>query len=144
MVINATITEKSEIALIQLRRAIQLFNNGDFICSITLAGAAEEILGKLALNRRGYNALDGDLNFFDDLSQMLKKKKPTKENVFSVLNRVRNELKHHNSDLNKHIEADFEFEAQCLIDRAIRNYWIAYDKPPKDRIINNYVHWAWT
>ena len=35
---------KSEIALIQLRKAIQLYNREEYVCSLTLAGAANELL----------------------------------------------------------------------------------------------------
>jgi hypothetical protein len=134
---------KSEIALVQLRKAIQLFNKKEYICSITLAGAAEEILGMLARKRYGYNSLDGDKNFFDGLAEMLHKNKLSNDDINKVINRIKNELKHHNSDLDHIVEGDFEFEAQNFIDKAIRNYWIAFGTPPNDRIINNYVEWAW-
>jgi hypothetical protein len=39
---------KIDIALIQLRTAVQLYNKGNYISSITLAGASEEILGQIA------------------------------------------------------------------------------------------------
>ncbi len=39
---------KKSIALHQLNRAIELFlDEKDYICSITLSGAAEEILGRM-------------------------------------------------------------------------------------------------
>jgi hypothetical protein len=37
---------------------VQLFNQGDFVCATTLAGAAEEVLGRIARKRAGTNALD--------------------------------------------------------------------------------------
>jgi hypothetical protein len=55
--------EKRDLALRQLRRAVQLFNQSDFVCAATLAGAAEEILGRIAQKRTGTNALDGDAHF---------------------------------------------------------------------------------
>ncbi len=33
---------KRQLAIIQMRRAILLLGDGDFICALTLAGAAEE------------------------------------------------------------------------------------------------------
>ena len=127
-----------------LRRAIQLFNTGDFISSVTLAGAANEIFGQFAIKRQGYNTLDNDKWFWDGIAEMFKKNKPSKYKIKQVNNRIKNSLKHHDIAVDPIIEADFEFEAQCQIDSAIRNYWIAFDKPPKDRIINNYVNWQWT
>ena len=138
------ILEKTNIALIQLRRAIQLFNKNDFVCAITLAGAADDIFGKLAKYRKGYNDLDGDKKFFDDIAEMTEQHKLSYDKVKKVINRVKNEVKHHESAENTYIETNFEFEAQHFIDSAIRNYWIAYDQPPNDRIINRYVEWAWT
>jgi hypothetical protein len=38
---------KIDIALIQLRTAVQLYNKGNYISSLTLAGASEEILGQI-------------------------------------------------------------------------------------------------
>lgn len=136
--------EKSKLALIQLRRAIQLFNVGDYICALTLAGAANEILGELAKNRQGYNTMDIDKWFWDGISDMFNKNRPSKDKIKQVNNRVKNSLKHHDSDQDTKVEADFEFESQCHIDSAIRNYWIAFDLPPKDRIVNKYVNWQWT
>ena len=127
----------------QLRRAIQLFNQGDYISSLTLAGAANEILGELAKNRHGYNTLDNDKWFWDGIADMFNKGRPSKDKIKQVNNRVINSLKHHDSDLDTIVEADFEIESQCHIDSAIRNYWIAFDQPPMDRIVNKYVNWHW-
>ena len=44
--------EKRDMALVQIRRAIQLYRKADFICAATLAGAAEEVLGRIAKNGR--------------------------------------------------------------------------------------------
>jgi len=136
--------EKSKLALAQLRRAIQLFNIGDYICALTLAGAANEILGQLAKIRKGYNTLDIDKAFWDGIADMFNKNRPSKDKINQVNNRIKNSTKHHDSAINTIIEANFLFESQCHIDSAIRNFWIAFDQPPKDRIINNYVNWQWT
>ena len=61
----------------------------------------------------------------------------------TVHNRIRNELKHNDRGDNEWVRADFEFEARDLIDRAIRNHWLAYDAPPHDRVIDNYVQLNW-
>jgi hypothetical protein len=135
--------KKSQIAIIQLRKAIQLFNSDDFISSLTLAGAANEIFGQLALRRQGYNTLDGDKWFWDGISEMYGKDKPSKEKIKQVNNRIKNSLKHHDKTEDDFVMADFEFEAQCQIDWAIRNYWIAFNKPLRDRIVDRYVRMNW-
>ena len=138
------ILRKSQIAIIQLRRAIQLFNSKDYISAITLAGAANEILGKIAVERQGYNTLDGDKRFWDGIAQVLGKDKPSKDKIKKINNRTKNVLKHHDGPADNLFDADFEFEAQLQIDSSIRNYWIAFDSPVKDRIIDRYVKWYWS
>jgi hypothetical protein len=136
--------EKRDLAMRQLRRAVQLFNQGDFICAATLAGAAEEILGRIAQKRTGTVALDGHAHFWSQLAGIVGKAPPDRKRVIEVHNRLRNQLKHNDGGDNEWVTADFEFEAQDLIDRAIRNYWLAYDTLPVDRVINHYVNFHWT
>jgi hypothetical protein len=136
--------EKKDIAIAQLRKAIQLFNTKEYICAVTLAGAAEEILGKIAKKRCGTTVLEEESCFWDQLAEIVNRPKPNRKKVIALLNRTRNELKHNNSGENIFFEANLEFEAQCLIDRAIRNYWLAYDTPFRDRIIDNYVRYHWS
>jgi hypothetical protein len=136
--------ERRDLALRQLRRAVQLFNQGDFVCAATLAGAAEEILGRIARKRTGSNALDGNAHFWSQLAGIFGKPPPERKRVVQSYNRIRNQLKHNESGDNEWVTADFQFEAQDLIDRAIRNYWLAYETAPADRIINNYVEFHWT
>jgi len=135
--------EKKDIALVQLRTSVQLFNKSDFICSATLAGAAEEILGKIAKKRSGTNALEGDEYYFKQLAEMHGKPPPNRKQVIEKFNRFKNQLKHNDSGENEYISADYEFEAQDLIDRAIRNYLLAYGEFPKDRVVRNYVNFHW-
>jgi hypothetical protein len=121
--------EKRDIALRQLRRAVQLFNQRDFVCATTLAGAAEEVFGRIAQKRTGTTALDGHAH---------------RKKVAEAHNRLRNQLKHNDSGDNEWVTADFELEAQDLIGRAIGNYCLAYGIPPGDRIINYYVNFYWS
>jgi hypothetical protein len=135
--------EKRDIALRQLRRAVQLFNKGDFVCATTLAGAAEEVLGHIARKRTGTNALSDLVHFWSQVTDIFGKTPPDRKKVMEAHNRLRNQLKHNNSGDNEWLNADFKFEAQDLIDRAIRNYWLAYETPPTDRIISHYVNRHW-
>jgi hypothetical protein len=135
--------EKRDLALRQLRRAVQLFNKGDFVCATTLAGAAEEVLGRIARKRVGTNSLDDRAHFWSQVADMFGKTPPNRKRVMEAHNRLRNQLKHNDTGDDDWVTADFEFEAQDLIDRAIRNYWLAYDTPPDDRIINLYVNCHW-
>lgn len=136
--------EKEKIALIQLRQAIRLFNQGDYISSLTLAGAANEILSNFADHNQGYNTIDGDKMFLDAIAEINKKNKPSKGQVIKATNRIKNQVKHHSLGNDIFVKADFEFEAISFIDSAIRNYWIAFDKIPMDRIIKKHVDIHWT
>ena len=52
---------KFEVAKIQLVKAIELFCSQEPLPAITLAGAAEEILGKLVKKGGGTNALEEEI-----------------------------------------------------------------------------------
>lgn len=110
--------QKVEIGVKQLQTAIDMYiDKKDYISAITLAGAAEEVLGKLA-ERKGHKTAK------KDLSDALLKKVPSvseKELSDKHLNRVRNSLKHVNSDDEDIIEIEPEEEAFTMICRAISN-----------------------
>lgn len=79
------------------------------------------------------------------MAELTGKSKPSKGKIKQVNNRVKNSNKHNNSvGYDIIITEDFKFETQLHIDSAIRNYWVAFDMPPKDRIINSYVSREWS
>lgn len=108
---------KKEIVIVaqeQLDAAIDHFFNGDLVCAITLAGAAEELLGGLCKRSCIQSALDqaAKLNVFpSDVTARERK---------DALNSVKNALKHADRDGQKHIEI-VEEEAYIMIGRAIYN-----------------------
>ena len=112
---------KIEIAEQQLLHAIELFCSGDqIVCAITLAGAAEEILGKLVGRIGKTNSLEVEVK---DQCEMFESffGRPANPKVFRDLeNNARNELKHLCST--DSIELDLEQEAVNLIERAIINF----------------------
>lgn len=87
---------------------------------VTLAGAAEEVLGKMA----NANGLEPSLK--RTVRELLETYKAVwgheaKEGDFADLrNRVRNELKHFCSG--KDVEADYEHEAGSMLTRALENF----------------------
>ena len=111
---------KFEVAERQLVKAIELFCARDPIPAITLAGAAEEILGKLVKDGGGINALEEEVKDRCDLFQTVFGH-PGDPIIFAdLMNNPRNELKHRMSG--KALEFDFEEEAVNLIQRAIDNF----------------------
>ena len=115
---------KLEIAQIQLNRSIELFfNEKDYISAITLAGAAEEILGKLLKveDKEIKNSLEEIIditinNCEERLNEEIKKK-----DIVSLANYYRDHCKHFKDGKDTFFSVDFE--AAHLIDRASRNYF---------------------
>ena len=110
-----------EIAEIQLNRALKLFlNEKDYISALTLAGAAEEILGKMIEK-------NGETNSFKEAIQQSNKLiekfggEPVPENKAGPLfNYYRNRLKHYMDNEPIGFSADY-FSAEIII-RAAKNY----------------------
>ena len=120
---------KLEASRLQLERAITLFvEQKDYVSVITLAGAAEEILGHLLLQK------GGELNIVQAWADAFRFAEPNesgevapRRDVIDELNRVRNWLKHFQdgSDL----EFDPNLSAQMLLLRAITNYMMVANGP---------------
>lgn len=102
---NTTLT-KLEVAVHQLDVALRLFLEGDYLSSLTLAGAAEEILGKLCERAGKPNAVEQIIAFhWNDINPALTDTE-RRRILLGVLNRGRNAVKHAN-DPN---ETDFVVE----------------------------------
>jgi len=127
--------EKKEIAFKQIKAAAKHYNSGDYICCITLSGAAEEILGKIVKKRRGFNQLDNDVTYAQNIYQYFSKQIPTKKEIIQNINKTKNELKHNDAGENLWIEADFENEASSLFVKAVKNYFDSFGELPKNRTI---------
>jgi len=132
---------KIQIATIQLRTAVQLYNKQNYISAVTLAGAAEEILGQVAKTKSGTNALLADKVWIDQLADYLNKPRPTFGKVASTRNKIKNELKHNDSGQDAELDHDFQLEAETFILGAIRNYELIAGHMPKDRIVKAFWDW---
>lgn len=128
--------EKRDIALRQLKAAARHYNSGDYICSITLSGAAEEILGRIALKRKKSNQLKDELAYLRSVYEYFSGQVPEDKFLIGKINKIKNELKHNDSGENEWIDADFEDEAATLFVRGVKNYFDCYNQLPKDVVIN--------
>jgi hypothetical protein len=133
---------KINIALIQLRTAVQLYNKNNFIAAITLAGAAEEILGQIASQKIGSNAALEDKTWTDQIADYFDKPRLSFGKVIKSRNKIKNKLKHNDSGENEAINHDFRFESETFILGAIRNYELLTGEMPKDRIIKSFWNWV--
>jgi hypothetical protein len=116
--------DKLAIARLQLETALQLFRDGkDLFSVITLAGAAEEILGNL-LKEQGqgnaYEALEGAAAAM--YRHMFGEEVGAKQ-FAKRANRARNALKHHDPGHPRTVTLDLLEEATDMLDRAVANYW---------------------
>ena len=113
---------KLEIAEIQLNRAINLFLSGeDYVSAITLAGASEEILGKM-LNQHGLsNSLEELVDASQKVGQTLYGNSGSRKEYVSLANYYRDRLKHITDGDDLHFSVDYE--AADLIERSISNYF---------------------
>ncbi|KGC96404.1 hypothetical protein DP62_5739 [Burkholderia pseudomallei] len=102
-----------DLALEQLDVALMLFlERGDFPAVITLAGAAEEVLGK-EVNRRGWQvALHRRVNRYAEQDRKA---------AITEQNRVRNALKHFADHEQSEFTADLEEAARWALERACEN-----------------------
>jgi len=111
---------KFEVAEKQLAKAIELFRAHEPLPAITLAGAAEEILGKLVKDGGGVNALEEEVKDRCDLYQTVFGHSADPKVFAELMNNPRNELKHRMSG--NPLELNLEEEAVNLIQRAIDNF----------------------
>lgn len=106
----------------QLEEAISLFlDKKSYASAISLAGAAEEVIGR-ALNRRGEQAvLDWKFNEMATFNNVLHKKVLERKNFIEEENRVRNALKHFDDIDSPEITTDLEDAACWMLVRACEN-----------------------
>jgi hypothetical protein len=124
---------KRRIALVQLEQSLNLLEAGDPISALTLAGAAEEILGKAAIRKGHEPRVEYNADWVGSFFDYMKKPRPSKRQLVSALNTVRNHLKHQDNGCNIKVEADFEFEAQEMILRCMFNHFNAYGCYPSNK-----------
>lgn len=87
---------KLEVAVWQLDAAIRLFLEGDHLSSLTLAGAAEEILGRLSERAALPVAAEQIIAYHMDDTDPALTEKERRKVLLEVMNRARNEAKHAN------------------------------------------------
>ena len=123
--------DKKCIALAQLETALRLFRDGDDLFSvITLAGAAEEILGELVEKRGRDNSLES-LKKAPGAIHKLATGESLDEKGLTIFakraNRARNAVKHPKAGGEPTITLDVREEAVDILTRAVDNYWLLED-----------------
>ena len=117
--------DKKCIALSQLETAICLYFKGeDYFSTITLAGAAEEIFGKLVANKGLDNSLESLKEAAIKVHNIIYNTEVPPKEIAFVANRARNAMKHLNATEGPTFTFDPKENAIDMIERAISNYWI--------------------
>ena len=111
-----------DLATEQLEVALSLFlDKASYAGAITLAGAAEEILG-MALKRSGKaSMLDWKLEQTNVTYPFLHGKPINRREFIAQENKTRNALKHFNSGDDESITLDLEYSAWWMLVRACEN-----------------------
>src|SRR5471032_1187853 len=115
---------KHEIAQVQLVEAINFFLAEKYIPCITLAGAAEEIFGRLLNNNGKSSIVEISAEHIEDVDKKtglnLMGGRPKKE-IFKLWNTARNSLKHHGKFEPETFEMHPFNDAYMMIRRALFN-----------------------
>jgi hypothetical protein len=113
-----------EIALLQLNEAIALFVNRKFLPAVTLAAAAEEILGKLVGQHGGTAAVKEAASSIALLRVQLgvgAMQGKSEKSMIDEWNSARNSLKHLTTEHDEPITLNACDEAYWMIRRALAN-----------------------
>ncbi len=120
---NTTIS-KWEIAQRQLHQAINLFLAGDYVCAITLAGAAEGIFAGLLNQQDRPSVVEKSFETIQRIREQtnlpaMGDKKNTE--IYSLWNIARNKLKHHGKNESEVFSVNLFDEAYWMLRRSIAN-----------------------
>jgi SpoVK/Ycf46/Vps4 family AAA+-type ATPase len=110
-----------EIAKQQLLASIRLWHEADYLSALTLAGAAEEIMGKRLRALGKEPSFDQWKNLIVSLGKSEAETEPKiDEMIGKLLNKTRNLLKHYAGD--EAVEIDIREDSTEMVERAIANY----------------------
>lgn len=115
---------RDDLALKQLETALRIFFEGDdFASVITLAGAADEIFGKLLAASGRENSLEVLKKAVAEIHQKMYGEPIRLSEIADRANRAKNSLKHWDKEQPQIVKMDIAQEAKDMLFRAIDNYW---------------------
>jgi len=121
---NEVVFSNTDIARIQLEEAIKQFISENFLCSLTLAGAAEEIFAGLLRVQNRDPAIEASYSAIEKMRENLKTdvmENKNKREVIREWNNAKNRLKHHDENKGDNITFNPCDEAYGMIKRALVN-----------------------
>lgn len=115
---------KLAVATQQLDTALRLYFGGrEYFSAITLAGAAEEILGVYLKLYKQPNAFESDLESSLRVYRWLHGEEGSRDSMHNTINRVKISAKHMRGKNDTGLICDPREEAQDILDRAVTNYY---------------------
>lgn len=116
--------DKKTIAVTQLETALRLYNEGsDYYSVITLAGAADEILGRMLAAKGKKPFVRALAEGAAEMHRLLFGSDVGVKDFVDRSNRAENTLKHHGPGSPQGTAFDAREEAIDMLDRAVTNYW---------------------
>ncbi|MCY0852518.1 hypothetical protein [Cupriavidus sp. D39] len=111
-----------DLAIEQLATAIRLFLDHDaFAAVITLAGAAEEVLGCEVVRRGQQRVLDSNFDQYEQVHRLLHRSPLKKKDYIREANSTRDALKHFGDPSESQVTVDLEETACWMLVRACEN-----------------------
>jgi len=115
---------KLEVATQQLDTALRLyFQRKEYFSAITLAGAAEEIMGVYLEIHGRPNAFESELDSSLRVYRWLYKAEGSRDSMHKTINRVKNSSKHMKGKSDVTLACNARAEAKDVLDRAVSNYY---------------------
>ena len=134
--------QRIDLAIEQLDVALELFlSRRSFVSALTLAGAAEEILGRALVHRGEAPWLEHEHGMVAEIEEILRGQPYKLKDFVNEKNRVRNAAKHMRDASEPAIVSDMEDEALWMIVRALENYR-SLDLPSTPRT-EDFDSWFW-
>lgn len=116
--------EKLDVACEQLEVALRLFFEGkEYFAVITLAGAAEELLGAYVKAKGGTTSLEELVKGAVRISSALSGAPSKPKDIFKIANYPRNASKHMDDATDAQLRIYLKRDATDLLDRAVDNYY---------------------
>jgi hypothetical protein len=120
---------RNELALSQLEAALSLYFGGNnYAAVITLAGAADEVFGKLLSSAGKESSIESLKRAVGEIHERLYGESTPPKQIAERANRAKNSLKHWDEGDPILVKFDLGQEAKDMLYRAIDNYWILEQK----------------
>jgi hypothetical protein len=129
---------KRRICLIQLEQSLRLLEEGDPVSALTLAGAAEEILGCIAKRNGREPRVSYEADYLASIADYVRKPRAPRRQVIAALNKPRNQLKHQDDGRNIRVAADWQFEAESVLLRCMFNHFNAFGCYPASKALRSW------